>query len=67
MRKTHPVSKLLERIVWGSQAFSQIQMKQMTVLGTLVTIRNFWWFDIEFDPIVFSLSFPGRTHFAQGE
>jgi hypothetical protein len=65
MRKTHPATKLLERIAIDPIALSQIYVKRKTVLGFSVNIKNFWWFPLEFERVCFEPAFSGRSSFGQ--
>lgn len=67
MRKTHQVSKLSGRIVVPIYGLGSIyinnQTKSICVLG--IGIKHFWYFPIEFEPILFEPCFSGYTPFCQ--
>lgn len=65
MRKTHPAHKLSTRIVVDSVATGSIVVGTKTVCPPIVTIRNFWYFAIEFEPACFDMCFSGYSSFFQ--
>jgi len=65
MYKTHPISKLSERIVTDSVVTGQIYMHRKVLCSVTFRVKHFWYFKCEFEPTSFDISLSGMAPFNQ--